>query len=319
MKIESKFKFSTYSALVFAFIVLLIFSMLIIPDKYIDNNNGSNFRALAQASASPSPGQLKVLIDNSIQTLKSGDINGTITRLKAAEQELGAIPKNNENYPSVQVVLTFLVTDVIKSLGNGDNNEAPIYLNLAEQQLGRILLYMSNSSIGIPPGTFLTYSNHRYKIRINYQYDWIIDGNSYPTGAGGVVITSFYLPDANVTGLPFFRIGVDNLTKEFSGVPSVSIDQFLNRSLQHKNSTGFPGFKLIKSDTNTSILAGNRAYTLIWTYVHPKYGIRKSIEIATIIGNKGYFVDYTVADAKFNNYLPIVEKMINSFGLIKLK
>ena len=136
-----------------------------------------------------------------------------------------------------------LVTDVIKSLGNGDNSEALIYLNLAEQQLGRILLYMSNSSIGIPPDTFLTYSNHRYKIRINYQYDWIIDGNSYPTGAGGVVITSFYLPDPNVTGLPFFRIGVDNLTNEFSGVPSVSIDQFLNRSLQHKNSTGFPGFK----------------------------------------------------------------------------
>lgn len=133
MKIESKFKFSTYSALAFAFIVLLIFSMLIIPDKYIDNDNRRNFRALAQASATPSPGQLKVLIDNSIQTLKSGDINGTITRLKAAEQELGAIPKNNENYPSVQVVLTLLVTDVIKSLGNGDNSEALIYLNLAEQ------------------------------------------------------------------------------------------------------------------------------------------------------------------------------------------
>lgn len=212
-----------------------------------------------------------------------------------------------------------LVTDIITSLENGDNRDALIYLNLVEQQLGRILLYTSNSTIAIPPGTFLTYSNQRYKIRINYQYDWIIDGNSYPTGAGGVVITSFYLPDANVTGLPFFRIGVDNLTKEFSGLPSVSINQYLDRSLQHKNSTGFPGFKLIKSDTNTNILAGNHAYTIIWTYVHHNYRIRKSIEIATIIGNKGYFVDYTVADPKFNNYLPIVQKMINSFGLIKIK
>jgi len=34
--------------------------------------------------------------------------------------------------------------------------------------------------------------------------------------------------------------------------------------------------------------------------------MRESIEIASIIGNKGYFVDYTVADTKFNNYLPII-------------
>jgi hypothetical protein len=55
----------------------------------------------------------------------------------------------------------------------------------------------------------------------------------------------------------------------------------------------------------------------VWTYVHPEYRIRKSMEIATIIGNKGYFVEHSVADAKFNNYLPIVQKMTNSFGLIK--
>src|SRR5215467_8574784 len=104
MKIQSKLKFPSYSTLVIIFIGLLIFSMLAIPDEYIDNSNVGNFQTLAQASATPSPSQLKLLIDNSIQTLQSGDINGTITHLKAAEQELSAIPKNNENYPSVGVV-----------------------------------------------------------------------------------------------------------------------------------------------------------------------------------------------------------------------
>jgi hypothetical protein len=36
---------------------------------------------------------------------------------------------------------------------------------------------------------------------------------------------------------------------------------------------------------------------------------RKSMEIGTIIGNNGYFVDY----------LPIVQKMINSFEVINQK
>src|SRR5215469_18012802 len=124
MKIQSK--------LILYFIGLLIFSMLAIPD--IDNNNAGNFQTGAQASATPSPSQLKVLIDNSIQTLQSGDINGTISRLKAAEQELSTIPKNNENYPSVGVVLGLLLTDVITSLDKGDKSEALLYINLAEQQ-----------------------------------------------------------------------------------------------------------------------------------------------------------------------------------------
>jgi hypothetical protein len=51
----------------------------------------------------------------------------------------------------------------------------------------------------------------------------------------------------------------------------------------------------------------------LWTYNHPIYGTRKSIEIGTIIGNKGYFVDYTTASSKFLDYLPLIPEMINSF------
>jgi hypothetical protein len=43
------------------------------------------------------------------------------------------------------------------------------------------------------------------------------------------------------------------------------------------------------------------------------YGTRKSMEIGTIIGNNGYFVDYTAASSKFLEYLPLIQEMINSF------
>jgi eukaryotic-like serine/threonine-protein kinase len=216
-----------------------------------------------------------------------------------------------------------LVKDVIRSLQNGDTNKASVYLNLANQQLGKALLNIllpnattnTTAAAHIPTGTFLTYTNSKYGIKIQYQYNWIVEGNDYPTGAGGIQIASFYLPDVN-NGLPFFRIGVDNVTKEFPQLQAVSINDYLNRSLDHKNSTGFPGFKLIKYNTNNS-LAGNRAYTVVWVYTHPTYGIRKSIEIATVIGSKGYFVDYTAAAEEFSTYLPIAQKMIESFGIIK--
>ncbi|MFL6425819.1 MAG: hypothetical protein ACJ71R_19835, partial [Nitrososphaeraceae archaeon] len=117
--------------------------------------------------------------------------------------------------------------------------------------------------------------------------------------------------------LPFFRIGTDDLNKEFSNLQKVSINQYLDRSLAHKNSTGFPGFNLIESDTNNKRLANNLAYTIVWTYTHPTYGMRKSIEIATILGSRGYFLDYTAATANFSKFLPVAEKMIESFQKTK--
>jgi hypothetical protein len=56
---------------------------------------------------------------------------------------------------------------------------------------------------------------------------------------------------------------------------------------------------------------------VVWTYTHPTYGIRKSLEIATVVGGKGYFVDHTAAAAKFSDYLPTAQKMIESFEIIK--
>ena len=124
------------------------------------------------------------------------------------------------------------------------------------------------------------------------------------------------MPDVK-NGLPFFRIGTDDLTKEFPNLQNVSINHYLQRSLAHKNSTGFPGFNLIESDTNNRRLAGNLAYTVVWTYTNPSYGMRKSIEIATIIGSRAYFVDYTAATTNFSKYLPVAEKMIKSFQKTK--
>jgi hypothetical protein len=166
---------------------------------------------------------------------------------------------------------------------------------------------------------FSTYTNTKYGIKLQYPYNWVIEADDYATGAAGqagIQIASFYLPDVN-NGLPFFRIGTDDLTKEFPNLQKVSINQYLHRSLAHKNSTGFPGFNLIESDTSNRRLADNLAYTVVWTYIHPTYGMRKSIEIATILGSRGYFVDYTAATTNFSRFLPVAEKMIESFQKTK--
>jgi hypothetical protein len=287
----------------------------------------------------------KMLVDNAIQEFQSNNINNTITHLQGAEQELLSsivIIGNNHNNSSASVstsmaqplTILLLVKNVIQSLDSGDYGKGQKYLNLAEHELERNILGVPSS---LNPQTitstsnatfnnsndnysfFSTYTNTKYGIKLQYPYNWVIEADDYATGAAGqagIQIASFYLPDVN-NGLPFFRIGTDDLTKEFPNLQKVSINQYLHRSLAHKNSTGFPGFNLIESDTSNRRLADNLAYTVVWTYIHPTYGMRKSIEIATILGSRGYFVDYTAAKTNFSKFLPVAEKMIESFQKTK--
>ena len=287
----------------------------------------------------------KMLVDNAIQEFQSSNIKNTITQLQGAEQEvlssIAIVGKNrNNNDASVSTSMTqpltilLLVKNIIQSLDSGDYGKGQKYLNLAEQELGKIILGVSSS---LNPQTltstsnstinnsndnysfFSTYTNTKYGIKLQYPYNWVIEADDYATGAAGqagLQIASFYLPDVN-NGLPFFRIGTDDLTKEFPNLQNVSINQYLHRSLAHKNSTGFPGFNLIESDTRNRRLADNLAYSVVWTYTHPIYGMRKSIEIATILGGRGYFVDYTAAGPNFSKFLSVAEKMIESFQKTK--
>jgi hypothetical protein len=276
---------------------------------------------------------VKMLVDNAIQEYQSNNINNAIKHLQAAEQELlSSLPvvvNNTNNNSSVSIsssiaqplTILLLVRNTIQALDSGDYPKGQQYLNLAEQELGRNMLHLQTTSNNINNNYsfFSTYTNTKYDIKLQYPYNWVIEADDYPNGAAGqagILITSFYLPDVN-NGLPFFRIGTNDLTKEFPNLQKVSINQYLNRSLTHKNSTGFPGFSLIQADTNTRRLVNNPAYTIVWTYTHPTYGMRKSIEIATILGSRAYFVDYTAAAANFSKFLPVVEKMVESFQKTK--
>jgi hypothetical protein len=301
-------------------IFLLLFTVF-----YYSNRNGIYFQAVAQATGSPD--LAKVLVDNAIQALQGRDISKSILHTQAASQELLILESGYDVYSrtTIQALSKLLQKNVLQSIQNNDFHQALVFLNLADQQLGILINNNDNNKMPnantstsnfIPEGTFLTYTNPAYKIRIQYQYNWVIEGSSYPAGRGRALISSFYLPNIN-DGLPFFRIGVDNLTRGLPQSSVVNIDQYLNQSLKSKNATGFPGLKLIGYNITNNRLAGNIAYTIVWTYNHPTYGIRKSMEIGTVIGNKGYFIDYTAAEPKFPNYLSIIQKMIDSFTIIR--
>ena len=269
----------------------------------------------------------KVLVDNAIQALQNGNRNITIELLIAANQELASVleSENSSLVIEPKFIVEYLVQLMLQNgTGGVTNNKALVYLNLADSQLGD-MLNEPNTNTTMAGNSFLTYTNQKYGIKMQYPYYWSIDGNTYPAGKVGVQVASFFLPSGG-GDLPIVSIGIDNLSKTFRHQP-VHLDEYLHLSLTYKNTTGFPGFKLIQSNVKSNVsnnnsnsthnvFRANNVYTRIWTYNHPTYGTRKSIEFGTIMGgNKGFFIDYTTSTAKFLKYLPIVEKMITSFAL----
>jgi hypothetical protein len=77
----------------------------------------------------------------------------------------------------------------------------------------------------------------------------------------------------------------------------------------------FHAFKLLELNTNSSKLAGKLAYTIIGTYDLPSSGLQKVMEIGTIIGDKAYSLQYIADAPRYPDYLPTVEKMIDSLQI----
>jgi len=71
-------------------------------------------------------------------------------------------------------------------------------------------------------------------------------------------------------------------------------------------------FKVIESNTN-SLLAGSKAYKLIYTYTTGDGFKMKDMEIGTILDDKVYYIIYDGKESLFDNYMPIVKPMIDSF------
>jgi hypothetical protein len=268
----------------------------------------------------------KILVDSAIQALQDGDRNKSIKFLLAADQEIvNASESRNSTYGvDPRYIVEYLVQLMQNESGPGiTKDKALVYLDLVDSQLADQLNEPDSNST-LATHSLLTYENQRYGIRVLYPYYWSIDGISYHTGKIGTQIVSFFLASASID-LPIISIGIDNLSQSLTHRP-VSISEYLNLSLSHKNSTGFPGFKLLEGnvsnqDTAFSDIKNNskpfgqsNTYTIVWTYTHPTYGLRKSIEFGTVTGgSKGFFIDYTSSATKFLKYLPVTRKMLASF------
>jgi eukaryotic-like serine/threonine-protein kinase len=162
---------------------------------------------------------------------------------------------------------------------------------------------------------FSVYDNPGLGIKILYPSDW----KPFQTSTVNRTIIEFRqkVMSEHDPLTSFMTVSVENLSGTIR-----TLDVLTKQNVDLANKT-LPNFQLIESNITT--LANNPAYKIISTFANVGLGdddpLRspqfQTMTIWTIKGDRMYTISYSQIPSEFSRYLPIIQKMIDSFEITK--
>jgi hypothetical protein len=163
-------------------------------------------------------------------------------------------------------------------------------------------------------GDFLTYDNATYGVTIQYPSTWLVQTTDFP-GDPLTQIVGFFSPLESRIDTYEERLWVAQEQQSFS--EDFDLEQYAEQIVSNYNST-LIDFSLEEIDLETATLGNNDspAYRIVYTErLQPENIDLKTLEIGTVIEDRIYVVMYHAETARYEQYLPIIEEMINSIEL----
>jgi hypothetical protein len=151
---------------------------------------------------------------------------------------------------------------------------------------------------------FLTYQDATLGIRIDYPPGWI-----HELHAGGLVTFLASLESNSNTYPAGLGITVQHLKSKNVPLDEITKVQIKNLTQNH------PDFRLVESTQFK--LAGNIANKIVFTAIDSMKNERKAMQVWTLKEDKAYLITYKAEPGKYSEYLPTIQKMIDSFQIIK--
>ena len=162
-----------------------------------------------------------------------------------------------------------------------------------------------NSSNSI---NFSTYENPIFGVRILYPANWDKQENSSSSNDNSTLIdlVAFSPPFKNNSDIVGkLIVQVDNI----SDIKPITLAKYANDTVSDLRQD----FKVSQSNAT---LAGNPAYKFVYTGLEASVDL-KAMMVMTIKGDRAYIISYTAEPEKYSYYLPTVQKMIDSFEILK--
>lgn len=152
---------------------------------------------------------------------------------------------------------------------------------------------------------FLTYENPIFGIKMLYPTDWVkLENTSSPNKNSTLIDLVTFGPQSN-TSLGKLVVKVDNI----SDIKPINVSEYSNQIIGDLRQD----FKVAES---TTTLAGLPAYEFVYTGAEENVDL-KAMLVLTIKGDRAYIMSYFAEPEIFQSYLPKVQKMIDSFEILK--
>ena len=181
------------------------------------------------------------------------------------------------------------------------------FYNIGFLYLGPNIFLQNATALSVTSRNFLTYDNRINGFKIHYPSDWEKIEFNEVEEANRKIIVNFVSPLASPS---------DNFREYFIierglvKVPTGSLNSGIN---SYVTSLKFlPNYKLIES--NMLSLANNPAEKLVYSYSNPQVGVTKAMDTIIIKDNKFFLFSFNSDAATYNNYIPTVQKMLDSLS-----
>jgi PsbP-like protein len=172
------------------------------------------------------------------------------------------------------------------------------------------------NTTGNTSSVYLTYNNPILGIKMQYPANWSVQDYPYNNSAAYNVVAGFYSPsktgsqpgnlsDVSVNFVPYVDILVfASNGMSLNDIVQQRINNFLNNA----------DFAIDNNQSKPFTLKGNHpAYMLVYTVIVGGDEFFRKRQVWTIFDDKVYVITFTSQQTPSSNYIPIVDKMINSF------
>lgn len=162
-----------------------------------------------------------------------------------------------------------------------------------------------------------TYENRIFGIKIQYPDTWSARPYLY-NKLGNNTVVGFYSPSktasqlGNISGVsgqfvPYLDIFVFDSK-------NISLDKIIDARIKRMENNS----DIVIDSKPITIKGNNPAYLLIYSTITGGDEFFKKMQVYTVFNNKVYLITFTAQEALFSDYLPVVQKMIDSFEISAL-
>jgi eukaryotic-like serine/threonine-protein kinase len=154
--------------------------------------------------------------------------------------------------------------------------------------------------------SFLTYRNPTYGIKMQFPRNWILSHN----GLGYNDIIAFYSPLSNVSDIFPEHVTVSRTVYS----KNITLNEYTNLI---NNGLQIPAIRIVGSNMTT--LSGSPAQMVIYSVRIGNSSLALWNELVfTVKNNKVYSISFIANASEYNNYLPLVQKMVKSFQITNI-